>query len=186
MSTGYWSRIPSASSVVDATYTCRPASTATSRHKFRVLTSSSTTRRLKVAFLEPGDSALLSFVTVSMAGTSFQTGATSVPNQEKVINRDICVTYHDNSRKLPLILLPNREIKQANSAPEMKNSHLNAGEARIGTGGFKTELFLGRIAPALSSPALQFPAMAPWSAGRSSCRSEMSVLFALEPRHSTL
>jgi hypothetical protein len=45
-----------------------------------------------------------------------------VPNQEKVINRVIRVTYHDNVRHKPMILLPNREIMQAYLAQAVDNS----------------------------------------------------------------
>jgi hypothetical protein len=37
-----------------------------------------------------------------------------VPNQEKVTNQANHVTYHDKPCKLPMILLPNRELMQAN------------------------------------------------------------------------
>jgi hypothetical protein len=45
-----------------------------------------------------------------------------VPNQEKVINRAIRVTYHDKPENLLMILLPNRELMQANFVPIVNNS----------------------------------------------------------------
>jgi len=45
-----------------------------------------------------------------------------VPNQEKVINQATRVTYHDRPDKLPMILLPNRELMQANFVPALDNS----------------------------------------------------------------
>jgi hypothetical protein len=45
-----------------------------------------------------------------------------VPNQEKVINRIICVTYHDKARYMRMILLPIRELMQAHSALVVVNS----------------------------------------------------------------
>jgi hypothetical protein len=45
-----------------------------------------------------------------------------VPNQEKVINRVIRVTYHDNRGHMWRILLPNREIMQAHFALAVDNS----------------------------------------------------------------
>jgi hypothetical protein len=38
-----------------------------------------------------------------------------VPNQEKVINQVKRVTYHDNAEEGSKILLPNRELMQAQS-----------------------------------------------------------------------
>ena len=37
-----------------------------------------------------------------------------MPNQEKVINQANRVTYHDKPDNLSMILLPNRELMQAN------------------------------------------------------------------------
>jgi hypothetical protein len=45
-----------------------------------------------------------------------------VPNQEKVINQASYVTYHDNLRNMRMILLPNRELMQANFASTADNS----------------------------------------------------------------
>jgi hypothetical protein len=45
-----------------------------------------------------------------------------VPNQEKVINPVIRVTYHDNPNNLSMILLPNRELTQANFVLAQDNS----------------------------------------------------------------
>jgi hypothetical protein len=45
-----------------------------------------------------------------------------VPNQEKVINQTIRVTYHDKPDNLSMILLPNRELMQANFVPALDNS----------------------------------------------------------------
>jgi hypothetical protein len=45
-----------------------------------------------------------------------------VPNQEKVINRVIRVTYHDSVRNELMILLPNRELTQAHSVLAVDNS----------------------------------------------------------------
>jgi hypothetical protein len=45
-----------------------------------------------------------------------------VPNQEKVINRFIRVTYHDKPGNLSMILLPNRELMQANFLLALNNS----------------------------------------------------------------
>lgn len=45
-----------------------------------------------------------------------------MPNQEKVINQAIRVTYHDKPGNLPMILLPNRELMQANFVPALANS----------------------------------------------------------------
>jgi hypothetical protein len=55
-------------------------------------------------------------------GPLFKTGATSVPNQEKVINRAKSVTYHDNPANVRMILLPNGEIMQAHFALELDKS----------------------------------------------------------------
>ena len=45
-----------------------------------------------------------------------------MPNQEKVINRVIRVTYHDSVGNKRMILLPNRELMQAHSLPAVDNS----------------------------------------------------------------
>ncbi len=44
-----------------------------------------------------------------------------MPNQEKVINRAMCVTYRDNVWKVRMILLPNRELMQAHSDHAVDN-----------------------------------------------------------------
>jgi hypothetical protein len=64
-----------------------------------------------------------------------------VPNQEKVINQDKRVTYRDNSRKLPMILLPNREPMQVNSVPFKRNFFRNYRKQEWNRGKFKTEQF---------------------------------------------
>ena len=45
-----------------------------------------------------------------------------MPNQESVINRDKRVTYHDNFGNERMILLPNRELMQAQFALPADNS----------------------------------------------------------------
>ena len=45
-----------------------------------------------------------------------------MPNQEKVTNQANHVTYHDRPDNLSMILLPNRELMQANFALAMDNS----------------------------------------------------------------
>lgn len=45
-----------------------------------------------------------------------------MPNQEKVINQVNRVTYHDRPENLSMILLPNRELMQANFLPAPDNS----------------------------------------------------------------
>jgi hypothetical protein len=50
-----------------------------------------------------------------------------VPNQEKVINRVIHVTYHDSAGYKWMILLPNREIMQAHFALAVDNSFCTYG-----------------------------------------------------------
>jgi hypothetical protein len=45
-----------------------------------------------------------------------------VPNQEKVINQVIRVTYHDNAGYVRMILLPIRELMQAHFALAEDNS----------------------------------------------------------------
>ena len=45
-----------------------------------------------------------------------------MPNKEKVMNRAIRVTYHDKPENLLMILLPNRELMQANFIPTVNNS----------------------------------------------------------------
>ena len=45
-----------------------------------------------------------------------------MPNQENVINRDTSVTYNDSPINLLMILLPNRELMQANSFTQADNS----------------------------------------------------------------
>jgi hypothetical protein len=50
-----------------------------------------------------------------------------VPNQEKVINRVIYVTYHDSAGYKWMILLPNREIMQAHFALAVDNSFCTYG-----------------------------------------------------------
>ena len=45
-----------------------------------------------------------------------------MPNQEKVINQPTRVTYHDRPDNLSMILLPNRELMQANFVPAPDNS----------------------------------------------------------------
>ena len=45
-----------------------------------------------------------------------------MPNQENVINRVISVTYRDKPDNLLMILLPNRELMQANSVLAVNNS----------------------------------------------------------------
>lgn len=45
-----------------------------------------------------------------------------MPNQEKVLNPLIRVTYHDIPENLLMILLPNRELMQANFVLAQNNS----------------------------------------------------------------
>ncbi len=64
-----------------------------------------------------------------------------MPNQEKVINQDKRVTYRDNSRKLPMILLPNRELMQVNSVPASRNFFRKCRKQEWNHAEFKTEQF---------------------------------------------
>lgn len=45
-----------------------------------------------------------------------------MPNQEKVTNQAIRVTYHDTPDNLSMIPLPNRELMQANFIHALDNS----------------------------------------------------------------
>ncbi len=72
-----------------------------------------------------------------------------MPNQEKIIKRAIRVTYRDNITYLPMILLPNRELMQANFLPLARNPLWELMKQEWESSGFNAEQFCGQDAPAV-------------------------------------
>jgi hypothetical protein len=65
-----------------------------------------------------------------------------VPNQEKILNRSMCVTYHDSVGNRRMILLPNRELMQVHSHPAVDNSFCKYMEQEWELSGFQNGTIL--------------------------------------------
>jgi hypothetical protein len=83
-----------------------------------------------------------------------------VPNQEKDLNGPTSVTYHDNPTKLPMILLPIRELMQALSALTLANPFWLHVKQEWEFRGFNTEQFSNQKSRSIFKAANQFPRLA--------------------------
>ena len=109
-----------------------------------------------------------------------------MPNQENVIIRVNCVTYHDKTGNVSMILLPNRELMQAISVLTVDNSFCMQMKQEWESLVIQSGTILETGWPGSSWETRQFPSL---TSSRAVCfldRSGEPVVLVVEPGHPTM